>query len=37
MELIQQIRNSHPATTLVILSGYDEFHTFALPQSCLSR
>jgi len=25
MELIQQIRSSHPATTLVILSGYDEF------------
>lgn len=25
MELIQQIRVSHPATTLVILSGYDEF------------
>ena len=25
MELIQQIRVSYPATTLVILSGYDEF------------
>ncbi len=25
MELIKQIRVSHPATTLVILSGYDEF------------